>query len=315
MRRFLTKVLLFVAPVILFFLILEVFLQTMGNSYRIKDEQLKQCKDSVQLLILGNSHATYGLDPAQFSIPAFNLAQVSQSLYYDRRITSKYLSGMKSLHYVLISVDFHSLYFSDEGYRNLWTYYGYGVAGDGMISLLPKYSRAIGYQPKFITEFVKRKFSGKYRSFKALDVETGVDLGHPIKNGFFAYKDSSELSPASLQKRADEFNLMVSRKEERTTVLKDLETFISDLQVRRITPILITLPCYGPYRVLLNRDVQRKNEEDIRYLTEKYKISYWDYFTLPMEADYFFNGDHLNSKGARYVSGLVSARLDSLRGR
>jgi len=287
----------------------------MGTSYGIKNEQLIQNKNNVQLLILGNSHATYGLDPAKFSLTAFNLAQVTQSLYYDRRITSRYLNEMKSLKYVLISIDFHSLYFSDEGYRNLWTYYGYGVDGDGRLPLLSKCSRAIGYQPKFTTEFIKRRFEGKYAGFGALDVETGVDLGRPISNGFFNYKNSTDLSPASLQKRAAEFNEMVRHKEERASVMQDLEAFIVELQARGIAPILITLPCYGPYRDLLDKDVQMQNSRDIQYLSGKYKIPYWDYFTLPVAAGLFFNCDHLNGKGAQYVSALVSGRVDSLRAR
>jgi hypothetical protein len=309
MRPFAQKVLLFVSPIILGFLLLEIFLRTMGTSYKIKEQQLLQSHKNIQVLILGNSHAAYGIDPAKFSNPAFNLAQVSQSLYYDRRITEKYIDEMKKLKYVLISIDFHSLYFSDEGYRNMWTYYGYGVNPEWKVPVLPWCSYAIGYQPKFSIEFLKRFFSGKYANFKALDVETGVDLSRPIRNGFFAYKDSTDLQESSLKKRAEEFNQIVRHKEERISAIKDLETFITNLQARGITPILVTLPCYGPYRELLDKNVQAQNEIDIRYLSEKYKIGHWDYFALDLQPDYFFNCDHLNGKGAAYVSSLLNERL------
>ncbi|HEX9504031.1 MAG TPA: hypothetical protein VF974_07010 [Patescibacteria group bacterium] len=285
----------------------------MGTSYQIKNEQLVECNKDVELLILGNSHAAYGLDPEQFALNAFNLAQVTQSLYFDKRITLKHLNEMKKLKYVLISVDFHSLYFSDEGYRNLWTYYGYGVDYKKEAPILSKWSHAIGYNPKISIEFIKRGLDKKYNRIKAIDVESGVDLSRPIVKGFFAYKDSTDLQKDHLQKRASEFNSMVLPSKERNEIIKDLEDFIDELKKRNIIPILVTLPCYGPYRDLLDKKVQEQNKADILNLCEKYQIQYWDYFTMPLKEDLFFNCDHLNEKGSAYFSAIINTRLESMK--
>jgi len=312
MKLFIKRAILFSLPVMLAFLLLELFLRKVDTSYQIKNEQLAECDKDVEVLILGNSHATYGLDPAQFALHAFNLAQVTQSLYFDKRITLKHLDEMKRLKYVLISVDFHSLYFSDEGYRNLWSYYGYGVDYKKAPSILSKWSRAIGYNPKISMEFVKRGLDKKYHTIRAIDVESGVDLSRPIANGFFAYKDSTDLQMGQLQKRAAEFNSMVLPSKERSEIIEDLDNFIDELKKRNIVPILITLPCYGAYRDLLDKKVQDQNKTDILTLCEKYQIQYWDYFTLPLKDDLFFNCDHLNEKGAAYFSAIVNTRLVSM---
>lgn len=309
MKRFTRKLLYFTAPIILIFFLLEFFLRSMPTSYSIKAAQMEESAGKIELLILGNSHAAFGLDPSQFSIPAFNLAHVSQSIYFDRRITNKYIEEMKRLKYVLISVDFHSLYFSDEDYRDLWIWYGYKVAAPHPLPILSQYSRAIGYQPKFTFEFLKRYFSKKYQHFKALDVEQGVDLDRPISNGYFAYKGISDLSAASQKSRAAEFNRAVSYKTEHAAVLEDLETFIGELKGRGITPILITLPCYVPYLAFLDKQVQQQDEKDIEYLRSKYNLQYWNYLTLPLPDEYFYNCDHLNGKGAAYISSLISHQL------
>ena len=91
---------------------LEVYLRKTQNVYEQKAQQLVENAAKINVLILGNSHANYGVDPSQFNLFAFNAAQLSQSIYFDKRITLKYINQLKKLKYVFISVDFHSLYFS-----------------------------------------------------------------------------------------------------------------------------------------------------------------------------------------------------------
>jgi hypothetical protein len=73
---------------------------------------------------------------------------------------------------------------------------------------------------------------------------------------------------------------------------------------------LITLPCYNRLAELLDKIVQEQNRADIRYLSDKYQLDYWDYFSLPMNPAQYANCDHLNGEGAAKFSRIVNKRLE-----
>jgi hypothetical protein len=315
MKRFVKRFLLFVSPLILILLFFEIFLREMDTSYKVKREQIRSCGGDAEVLIVGNSHAAR-LDPREFSLNAFNLAQVNQSLYFDRRITAKYIDQFTKLKYVLISVDFHSLYFSDEGMQNIWTYYGYGIDYKRPLPLPEKVSYLAGYKAKFLLEFAKRRLSGRYKLIRGLEVEDGADLHQSIVKGFVPYTDTSfaaMMDEKYVNWRAGYFNKIVRSSDERKEILADLEGFITDLKARNISPVLITLPCYAPYRRLLDKNVLERNRTDILALSEKYKIPYWDYFTMPLSPDCYLNCDHLNGKGSLIVSDSLSRDIERLK--
>ncbi|HVW59436.1 MAG TPA: hypothetical protein VHC48_05360 [Puia sp.] len=315
MKKFVKRFLLFAFPLILILFAFELFLRKMDTSYKVKREQIGASGREAEVLIVGNSHAAR-LDPREFTLDAFNLAQVNQSLYFDRRITTKYIDQFKKLKYVLISVDFHSLYFSDEGERNVWSYYGYGIDYKNSLPFTEKVSYLAGYKTKFLMEFVRRYMTGRYKVIRGLEVEEAADLSQPIVKGFVPYRDTSitsMMSDAYMNERAGYFNKMVHTSGERKEILTDLEGFIADLKARNINPVLITMPCYAPYRGLLDKNVLRQNKTDILTLSEKYKIPYWDYFTMPLSRDCYLNCDHLNGKGSLIVSDSLSRDLERLK--
>ena len=82
--------------------------------YKEKYEGAKEVQDSIEIIILGTSRATYGVNPEAFGMYAYNLANLGQSLYFDKRITLSLLPEMPQLKYVFISIDYHSLAFSSQ---------------------------------------------------------------------------------------------------------------------------------------------------------------------------------------------------------
>lgn len=97
MRRslpFLAKLLLFVLPPLALLGWLEFELSRHPEG--LEEKALAWKADSTaQVLVLGSSHAWYGLDPAAFSRPAHNLAYVSQTLYFDSALLA---SALKRTH-------------------------------------------------------------------------------------------------------------------------------------------------------------------------------------------------------------------------
>ncbi len=95
MRRFLKNVLLYSLPLLAVFVVAEIYLRTIDTAYTEKEKKLYA--SDPEILILGNSHAAYGIDPNRFSMRAFNAANVAQSLYFDKRIALKHLGQLPHL--------------------------------------------------------------------------------------------------------------------------------------------------------------------------------------------------------------------------
>lgn len=307
MSSLLKRMLLFVLPLALLFLSVEWYLRTIRTTYTEKEKGLSG--SNPELLILGNSHAAYGIDPDCFSREAFNGANIAQSLYFDKRIALKHLPELKNLKFVFISVDYHSLWFSSQEGRDVWSYLGNGIEYKNSLPLVEEYSYFLALKPKIACNFFRREQSGRYDVIRAIDVEAGVDVSKPISKGWFYFVGQDKLDRASVRERICQFERVTANKEEMPYVVADLEDFIQQLQFRGIVPILVTSPCHPEFVKLLDPEVKRQNETIVRNLAKKYDLQYWDYLNFPIPDSGFFNCDHLNYEGAAVFSKALNERL------
>lgn len=105
MRRFLRHMGLFLLPIVLVAIGLEIVAESIPNSYTYKREYMERHGDEIQTLILGSSYAYDGLAPAVLP-EAFNLANSSQTLEDDYRLLERYIDSMDSLRTVIIPVGY-----------------------------------------------------------------------------------------------------------------------------------------------------------------------------------------------------------------
>jgi len=77
MRKFMLNGLLFILPFALLFVALEVFYRYAPNNYSVKNQQINKHSDETEVLLFGDSHCLYGLNPHYFSKKTFNLSNVS----------------------------------------------------------------------------------------------------------------------------------------------------------------------------------------------------------------------------------------------
>ena len=317
MKLFGKRILLFLLPPVIIILCADIFLRSQNNMYKEKYNGALENKDSIEILILGNSHATYGVDPTVLNKYAYNIANVNQSIYFDKRITLPLMKDLTKLKYVLISVDFHSLYFSSQGIRDIWSYYGNGIKYKDKDYLLADISPSIfGYTPKVAVSLIKKRIlrAIKYRDEKVIDfdVEKGINLKDTIKKGFVSFESTKENSFTvdEFRKKAEGYNGMIKNDKIRDEVVKDLEDFIQKLIANGVTPILFTSPVYKDYYTFLDSTAIRENETLLMKISKKYNIKYWDFSNLSvMTKDDFYNSDHLNKKGAAKFSAVLNDSL------
>ena len=250
MLLFLKRLFVFISLPFILILVTDGFLRNKNTLYKEKLQGAIQNKEKIEVIILGNSHANYGVDPEAFDKYAFNLANVNQSIYFDKRILLSHLDEFQNLKYVLISADYHSLYFSSQGIRDVWSYYDTGIRYKTKNYLLEDISPSLfGYTPKIILSLFKGDFLNhlsKETIVVDFPVQKGVNLKDTIKNGFIGFegKDLDAFNENKFQGRAKKFNRKVERSKEKLEIEEDLNGIIEILINRGIVPVLFTTPTF-----------------------------------------------------------------------
>ena len=297
MKKFLLTILYFIIPLLVLFLIVEFKLRTIHSEYEKKQKGLLEKSSEIEILILGNSRADNGLNPAFFSKPAYNLAYGSQTILYDKELVKKYLPILKKLKFVVLSLDYHSL---SSGYlqeRDFFYYHYFRINIKNKSFIKEKLSYFFYvYTPKV--------------SFKLLNENKDVKM----INGWSGNESSiaTRLTERYGKERAQSFDLAInqSRKsKEYIEVQKDYEALIRFLNQNNITPIVITAPCNKEFTKFLDEKNIQYNLDFIQKMKSKYNLVYLNSLndSLFKKSD-FYNNDHLNKEGAE----KYSKKIDSL---
>ncbi len=119
MKKFLRHIALFLLPLLIIAVVLEIVAESLPNSYTYKRTYMEQHAGEIQTLFLGSSNAYDGLNPNV--IPhAFNLANSSQTIEDDYRLLSRYIDAMDSLNTVVLGLGYHSLAHTTHANRRMY---------------------------------------------------------------------------------------------------------------------------------------------------------------------------------------------------
>ncbi len=234
MKKFLTRLFIFLLPVILVIGLWEYGLSKIPNSYTLKREQLEAQAPKIEVLVLGGSYSLRGINPEYFSMRGYNVANVEQSLYYDTRITLKYLDKMTSLKVVLIAISYHGLWWQvnegQEGFRD----YFYADYWDIWYPTIKSYD--INVYSKILQYGNDRAFQFALNGFKANLVAEYQD------NGWAPKMRSPAPINDSIGNAIMAFHKNSFKKENLDNNIKDLNNLLSALKARNITPVLLSTP-------------------------------------------------------------------------
>jgi hypothetical protein len=123
------KLCLFALPLVAIGLALEAGMRRHPDTNQRKRTAWEAAADSTRVLILGSSHAQFGLRPDVFAVPAFNLAGFSQTFRYDSALLARSIERMPRLRVVILTISYFS--FQEElgsdvepwrcwSYRDAW---------------------------------------------------------------------------------------------------------------------------------------------------------------------------------------------------
>ena len=297
MKKFITWTLIFMLPVFLAGFAYELLLRRIPNDYMLKKQYLDENAHRVKTLFLGSSHTFYGINPDFFPGTSFNAGYVFQSLDLDLAILEKYADRWDSLQQIVVPVDYFSLYARMSTGSEAWRVKNYNLYW-GL-----KRSNNIVENSEVLTNPLNtnsKRFLGHYLYHESFitSSEKGWGMG---------YDSTRELDISG--KSAAERHLAANDKQ----VSKNLEylTRILDFAAaRKVKVILITSPAWRAYvenldPVQLGRTTRAADSLAARYSNTVYFNRLAD---SSFTAEDFYDGDHLNSRGAK----KFTLKLDSM---
>ncbi len=307
-KKFVFKVLLFALPWAAAWCLLEHKLAQIPNSYSKKRSNLEQQTDSIQALFLGTSHIYHGVNPDYFSCYGFNLADYLQTIYYDKRLTLKYIDRLPRLKVVSIEMGYFSLYCQIryhpvESWRDYFYSQYWGINYKDLPPFaLKRYSKVALYTPEKVKEYIMAGFkedlapSLTYKGFMPLDT---------LPPG----KENRMLSAEEGRSRIKLWQATIDTTQY-AAILSDLDGFVKELRRRNIEVVFINTPALPVITGLCDANILQKNKTAIDDLCRRYNCRYFDYFTDARfgPAD-FSDVDHFNATGARHFSKVIDTEV------
>lgn len=308
MKKFVLKMFCFILPFMILFLFAEYRLSKVENSYTFKKKNFEKNINDIEVLNLGSSHGNYGLDPDFYDYRGYNMANVSQSLYYDCKIFNNYVDKMKSLKVVIIPVSSFLLGFkmieSDEYWREFFYERFYGIPMESSSKLIDmrRFSLFALYGNKESMQYLKNPHR--------IAVENDFkENGSNIKKYYNLEEFMRNISDAEGKKRADFHDKIFDEKNIKENMFY-LEEIVKKCIEKKVVPVIITTPAYNTYYENLNKEKLKITEEKLEYIQKKYGVKYYNYLKdSRFVKEDFKDNDHLNPKGAEKFSKIINMEI------
>ena len=302
MRRLYLKIALFLLPLFLVWLALEVFYRQVPNNYSYKDQQLQNVAANVQTLIMGDSHAFYGINPAYFKDPTFNLSNISQSLLTDELLLEKHIANLPALKTVFINISYFTLSAKDNALESNWRkyfyYHGMGITAPSISFWNPqRYSMAL------IQRFDK-SMALVQAYHKNHTIVNATPLGYGMQDASYIVKDKDAISLVIANKHED-----ASLDFKRNTAR--LQRIIALCKKYEVAVVLLEMPVYPTYYNLLDTQKKEKIKSVLTTLSGvNDTVFYLDLSSSPLfEKQDLRDADHLTNSGAKKCSEYLNAYL------
>lgn len=303
MRKTIARLLIFLLPIVLVWACLEFFYRTVPNNYTVKYDYMQAHSGEVEVLLFGSSHSFFGLNPKYFTKKAYNLAGITQTLYFDKLLFDQYFDQTPNLKQVVFCIEYTNLSHRDDTHEDLFRKYYYeNFMHLNVPMVLPldpkKYSLAFTRNLAQSWEIIER-----YHTQGSI-----VDCD---ENGWgTTYKKMFRLSTRKLaaeraeahEDESTDFSINKAR----------LESIIARCKKRNVEVIIVSMPMSRHYTKLLDPNklgliVKTCEAFDAQHDNVRYLNLFND--SRFIDAD-FFDPDHLNDFGAVKSSAIVNAFLE-----
>ena len=298
MKRFLRNIVLFVMPLLIIALVLEIVAESLPNSYTYKRTYMEQHAGEIQTLFLGSSNAYDGLNPNV--IPhAFNLANSSQTIEDDYRLLSRYIDSMDSLQTVVLGLGYHSLALTTHANRRMY----YTIYMD----IYPRWPLSEYSFEVFNLELLLKKIA-KYTVSR--DIMRCDSLGQRVGHTREAVERGTEFWNRDVEGMVDNDKMYVNRQWGTIDANYWMICQMVDMcNARGVTPVIVVLPVMEEYKNKLPVD-QVVLYEDLLQSLDSVAIcidaSEWE-----IPEDGWYNSTHLTKEASEEFTRILIDNTDN----
>ena len=308
MDKYLRAIILFLLPLAVLFISIEVILRKSENIYTYKAKEIEVQKRQIEILSLGSSDAFYGINPKYFKgSSGFNLSFISQSLDLDELLLDKYMDELPKLKFIILTVNYISLYQDLKSnpveYWRLYDYFHYLNYDAKKLGINPWSPHS---QSLIIGKGFKNSMSKLIYIFSNQNtVSTNVyGWGTSYKNREFSKKDFYKSGKNTAERHSS--HLCEVREKKQT-----LKRIIGKAKKRGITVLMVTLPTTNFYKDHIKKG---RMEESIAFFNSIAQnndhVIYHNYFYDPsFNYKDFYDADHLNHRGSKKISKMIFNQL------
>jgi hypothetical protein len=290
MKKFIQKIIIFFLPVVIALCIFEMLLQIIPNDYKYKRDQLLKNSKDIEVLILGNSHAHYGINPEYLTMKGFNFSNISQSLDLDYRLLENYGSALDNLKTIVVPVSYFSLFSRLASGNESWRIKNYVLYYHikGMFSIQNNFELLNGTMLSNLYRLYQY-MKDRNRLITVSNDGFGLSYSSAVKNNLEETGETAALRHTHYDTKIFSYNQEM------------IQNIIEWCSKRNITLIFVTLPAYYTYRN--NLDSNQLNET-INYMVnieeEHNNVFYYNFLeNNDFISDDFYDADHLNEIGAK----------------
>ena len=304
--RYISKVVVFFAPVFLVIILLEITARNMEDSFSFKHKFLIEKGTSINTLILGNSHAYYGIEPSILNDSAFSMAMPSQDLLTDFKILESFSTSLPNLNTVIFNLSVSSLFLSVENEAR-WrkAYYHFKMhlpdASPSSESFFSRNSLLFSAGLKPVLKSFQYKLSGQNQKAMCLPKGNGLYFQEATisileRTGFDAatrhQKDTSEM----------------------TTIINQLSLVVDSLIQKKIRVVFVSTPVTDYYSKWISSQTSLKiNSALEKIITDNPSCIYLNYRdNLRLPILFFTDADHLNNNGSLEFSRILLEDLKKI---
>lgn len=294
----LIKVSLIGLPFVVLILFLEYQAIELNSIYPRQNKFISNKLGSIEVLVLGSSHANYSINPEFISRPSFNLSSPAQDLYYDYKLFEKYSDSLKNLKYLLLSLSYFSLnYEIKSNYSKFYYLKSYEIPAKHNFIYRGSLQNISFVANLGLERIINSLNTGKYSEMDSNGYSTSYKI--------LEEKDSTVMYFEG--KRQSKITANVNNAELIDYNYDLLCRFAEICNRKEIKLVLFTTPFTKYYVEGTAQEYKDLLYSRIEKLKEVYNFEYLNFsndsrFTKEDFSDY----DHMNHKGARKFSVLVN---------
>lgn len=278
-------------------IVCECFVFTrIPNHYSNKYNYVEAHKDSLRILLMGNSYAENSINPAEIGEGTFDLAVSARWIFYDKQLLEDFVPRMSNLQAVVFPM----------GYKMpFWSSHHYPENPQPYIDFVHEKYMHCWYDrfPENIIHWLSVVQGGNEVNIFAtrLKMEDGWTGQFPLSGQSALWKEEQNIHPALIE-AAD----AVAQVAEYTQYLTDMAHICNEHNVRFI---VVTPPCHDSFVENTRPEGIATLHQIIEDVRKEYPIEYKDYLQdSAYRADsLYFNCSHLNSLGATKFGAQIKA--------